>query len=123
MENLDGAEVTVKYFGPLEQIQQRQFKTQGINQSLAAIIPLSQIKPDVLDVVNMDQAVKELLDAHNAPQEMINDEDEIVGIRQQRAQQQAAMMQMQMAQQSMKPVDPNKAPEDGSIMAEQGAGL
>lgn len=120
IDNLEGAEIEVDYFGPLAQIQKRQFKTQGIQQSLAAVIPLSQVDPKVLDVVNLDGATKELLEAYNAPQEMINDPKTIAAIRAQRAQQIAEQQAKEdAAQQADMAPKLGKAPEPGSPL-EQG---
>lgn len=90
-----GAKIDINYLGPLAQAQKRLFKTQSINGVLAAILPIVQIKPDVLDNIDLDAMVRELLVANSLPVKCLNTIDEVEAIRQARH---AQMMNQQAMQ-------------------------
>ena len=118
IENLGEAQVEIEYFGPLAQVQKRQFASKGITNSLATIIPLSELRPEILDKVNFDGVVDQLFEANNTPTQAQNDDETVRKIREARAQAQAEAIQQQQALAQAEQV-PNlsKAPEAGSPIA------
>ena len=72
----------------------------GILNTVQQIGVIAQLKPDVLDKLDADKAVDLLADMNNVPPSMIVSGQQIALIRQQRAEDQAAMQQQAMAAQS-----------------------
>ena len=58
---------------------------------------MAQFKPDVLDKVNEDEVADIMAQANGVPLAAVNSDDYVAQMRQQRAQQQAAMTAMQAA--------------------------
>ena len=114
-----GANVKYEYIGPLAQILKRNFTTQGIKRSLENILPYVQAFPDMLDMVNSDELTKQLLISGGAPEKIIRSDEEVAQIRQQRAQQQNALMQQQ-ALETLGKAAPglNQQAQEGSILSE-----
>lgn len=94
-----GAGIEIDYIGPLARIQKQLFRSNPITHSLSAVSNIMGIKPEAGDIVNWDEATRELLDAHNAPQKIILNEKEVAEIRRIRAEAQRRAMQAEQAQQ------------------------
>lgn len=95
LEKLAGESIIPKYMGPLAQAQRKLFSLQGISQGISQLVPLAQLNPEVLDIVNGDVTASEILEATGFPAKAINDADTIAAIRQQRAEQQAKLQAQQ----------------------------
>jgi hypothetical protein len=77
-----GASIEVDYLGPLAQAQKRLFKSQGILAGVEAIAPIvNSFGPQVADVINVDETVRELLEARGFPPKCFNTEDKVKEIR------------------------------------------
>ena len=108
-------ELSIDFLGPLSQAVRRLFKGQGINRTLSQVVPLFQIKPDVMDTINFDETVRELMDANGMPEKILNSRQEVKRTRQAKA---AMMQQQQGVEQaeaaSKLPIE--KKGEPGSIL-------
>lgn len=111
---------------PLAQAQ-KLIASKSIQEVMAFAGQAAQIKPEVMDKFNVDKAVDEYVDAHGAPLSIMNTEEEVQGIRQQRADAQKAAQQkeegMQAAQMGMQGQQVNAdtqktMAEAGQIMTE-----
>jgi len=112
-----GARVKIEYIGPLAQVLQRTFATQGIKRSLENVLPYMQFFPDMLDTINSDELVKQMMIAGGMPEKIIRGDDEVAMIRQQRAMQ-AQALQQQQAMETMAKAAPglNQPMADGSML-------
>jgi hypothetical protein len=84
-----GANIDIVYLGPLAQAQKRLFETQGIKTGLELAVPLLAVFPDAVDLINSDEALKELLISNGFPQTALHSQEQIVKIRQGKSQQNA----------------------------------
>lgn len=109
------SDIRVEYRGPLAQAQRKFLRTQGITQSLNVILPMVNIKPEILDNFDFDQMVRRLAEEFDIPEDAVLDMKEVTKLREARAQmqQEQAQQQMQMQQQDQM-MKANKAPEAGS---------
>jgi hypothetical protein len=87
-----GESIEVDYLGPLAQAQKRLFKTQGVLSSLERIVPIIQANPQTADIIDWDTVVREVLDAYGMPQKAIRPEEMVKALREQKMQEQQAMM-------------------------------
>jgi hypothetical protein len=71
-------------------------KLSGINLTMQQVLPYAQIDQTILDVFNFEEIAKISARVNNAPIEIINSDEHIQAMREQRAQ--AAQAQMQSAQ-------------------------
>jgi hypothetical protein len=72
----------------------------GIQQSLTAVINMSQAVPDILDTINTDKAVELIVELSGANTKILHDAETIKALRQQRIQVQQQQAQMQQQSQS-----------------------
>ena len=86
----------VEYQSPLARAQ-RLPDLAAIQRTLGLAQPMVQVKPDILDVLDLDQAVRHAADVTGVPASMIRTEAQVFAIRQQRAKQEAAIQQAQAA--------------------------
>lgn len=99
-ESLAEREYTVKYISPLARAQKLEEVT-AIERLNANIANVAQVKPEVLDLIDEDAAVRVLGEALGVPNKVIRDSDDVEAIREQRkrdlqeAQQQQMQAQMQ----------------------------
>jgi len=96
--DLAGGDIETEYLGPLAQAQKKLFKSQGITQGLDAIGGISEIFPEILDLINPDEAGKELLISRGFPQKAMNSPNKIKKIRQLRQQKQELMEEIAIAE-------------------------
>lgn len=82
-----GTNIEVDYLGPLATVQKKLFKTQNIRGAIQDIIPLAQVDPTILDNIDMDTIVRELWDVHGAPSKGLRTQDQVLALRQQKAEQ------------------------------------
>ncbi len=78
----------------------RQTGAETTRALLQDVMALAQIQPEVLDKVDLDQVIDELATGLGVPGKIIRADADVEQIRQQRAQQQAAMQQQMMAAQA-----------------------
>jgi len=89
----------IEYTSPLARAQKME-DIKAINNTIAMIAPVAQAIPEALDKINVDVFVDTIASINHVPPDMIRDDEEVAKVRQARADQQKAMMQMQMAQQT-----------------------
>jgi hypothetical protein len=112
-----GGRINIDFIGPLVQAQKRLFLTQPIMKAVQDLAPLAQLWPSVLDWFDEDQAAELILEGHNVPQRVVRNEQEVLSIRQAKAEA-AQQQQMQMAAAGAAEAVPklSKGPEPGSPM-------
>lgn len=66
------------------------------------MMPMAQVAPEMLDVINTDEAASMVAENLGVPPRIMRTDEEVAAIRGQRAQQQQAMMQAQMLEQGSK---------------------
>ena len=115
----NGARVKIEYIGPLAQVLQRNFATQGIRRSLENVLPYIQLFPGMVDLINEDELAKQMMISSGMPEKVIRKDDEVAQIRQARAMQQQAMMQQQALESMGRATGGlNQKPVEGSILSE-----
>lgn len=124
LEMLSGFEIHI--VSPLAQAQ-KLVASQSIQNVLAFAGQAAQIAPQVLDKFNLDRTVDEVVDANGAPLTMMNSEEEVKAIRDNRAKQQQEEKarkegmedaQMQAAMGNASATDQKTRAEAGQIMTE-----
>lgn len=103
------------YESPLARAQ-RLNELSAINQGIAIATPIIQLKPDVVDVIDLDNIMRQIFILAGTSPEIVRDEDTVMQVRQERAKQQAEMQAAAMAEQLA------KAGKDAS-QADPNAGL
>lgn len=93
-DEIIGKELGVDYISSLAQ-GQKAVATQGIERFVGFVGNLSGVNPDVIDKIDLDQAVDIYGDFVGVPPSIIRSDDEVQKLRDQRAQQQQAMQQQQ----------------------------
>ena len=95
-EELQGQEITVEFISLLAQAQEI-VGIGGIERMVGFAGNLAQFKPDVLDALNGDEALKEYAEMLGVPTATINTKEQIAEIRSQRAEQQKMQQMAEMA--------------------------
>ena len=78
LQEYGGGHIGVDYLGALAQAQKRLFQTRGITHGLAALQPLVELygqKP--LDIVDPEEAAREILEANGFPQRAIRTREQL----------------------------------------------
>ena len=88
---LVGREILFEYVSPLALAQRRENRS-GMNNLLALAGQMAQFDPSVLDKINADAAIEEAHDIFGVSPEILNDDETVQKIRENRAQQ-AALQQ------------------------------
>ena len=96
---IQGAEIKVEYVSFLAQAQKK-IGIQAINATMAFAGNYAQLFPDILDKVDVDEAIDAYAEVVGSPQQIIRSKDKVDGIRQARQKQQE-MLQMQQMTQTM----------------------
>ena len=91
---LKSPEIKVEYVGPLAKAQKTTEAT-AIIRALETVLPLGQVKPEALDLVNFDESVRGVFDGFGVPSKMLYDDKIVKALRDQRSQQIAAQQAMQ----------------------------
>lgn len=99
-EVLNGAVLRLKYLSQLAKAQKNS-DVQGIISTISYASQLAQIKPEILDNIDFDSALRELSDLYGAPSVILTDKNMMNQMRQMRAQQQQMMAQQQMDAQQL----------------------
>ncbi|MCK5607414.1 head-tail connector protein [Candidatus Pacearchaeota archaeon] len=115
----DSIGLKVEFVSLLAQAQ-KLVTTQSIRAVTGFAMELMAGKPEVLDNVNFDAAINEYSDSVSAPPNLMNSEDNVIKIRQTRAQQQAAIAKQEqeaLATDNAQKLG-NTSTEDGTALAE-----
>lgn len=98
-KELQGMDLSVEYISVMAQAMKLTGIT-GIERFVAFAGQVAQAKPDVLDKIDFDQTLDEYASMVGTPPSIVKDDDTVAKIRKQRADQEAAMQQAAMAQQT-----------------------
>jgi hypothetical protein len=90
-EHLQGVDVRVEYISMLAQAQ-RAVGTGGMERLAGFTLQLAQADPSVLDKIDFDQTVDEYAGMLGVPPKVVRADDEVEGVRAQKAQQQKLAM-------------------------------
>jgi len=126
-EELQGQEWTVEYTTRLSAMLD-QIEVNSTLQTVQQSFGLYEMKanmPEIDDVVDIDQLIRNMFVAGNADMDIIRSKEETEERRQQRAEQQAQAQAQEQAQSMVKPMDMQTAPESGSALEQmmQGGGI
>ncbi len=97
-EILQGAEVNFQYESPLKKVRQ-QIEAAAARQWKDDLMMMSEVKPEVLDVINADAYARMQAEANSVPMTIMNDSKTIEATRKQRAEQQQQQLQMEQLMQ------------------------
>lgn len=100
-EELRDKQYTIRYVSPLARAQ-KAAETRSIVEYAELIMGIAKAKEDILDTVNFDRMGKEVAKLDEIPPSILNSDDEIKTIREQRQKQQEAALLAQAAQQGGK---------------------
>lgn len=96
---LQGIELKVEFISMLAQAQ-RAVGLSSVDRLLGTVASIAQLKPDIMDKVDTDKAVDEYADMLGIDPTLIVGDKQVALVRQQRAQQEAAMKAAAMAPQA-----------------------
>jgi len=96
-EGLNISQLDIEYTGPLSRAQKSE-TVQAVERWIANIAGVAEIFPEALDRVNIDAVAKEIALLSGVPSKLINDDNEVKEIRDQRAKQQQAQQQLAATQ-------------------------
>lgn len=96
-EELQGTQLKVEYISVMAQAQ-KAIGVSSIERFVGFVGGLAQMKPEALDKLNTDEMIDAYAGAIGVSPTIVSSNDQVAAIRQQRAEQQAQMQQMQMAQ-------------------------
>lgn len=119
--DLEGVDLQVEYISILAQAQ-KAVSTGAIERVSAFVGNFAAVRPEVVDKLDIDEAVDQYADMVGAPPSMIVSDDKVKAIRDGRAKQQQAMQNAQMASQAAPAI---RAGADAARLmseADQGAG-
>ena len=95
---LQGMDMKIEYVSPIARAQKtNQMFT--ITRLFESISPLLQIKPELLDNMNVDETFRYFHHLLDAPPQILNEKEEVEQVRQERQEQQQAMAEAEQAQQ------------------------
>jgi hypothetical protein len=116
-ENRRKASIDIEFIGPLAQSQKMLFEAQPIVNTVNAIAPMAEVKPEVLDVLDWDGMTEGIAESYSIPQKYIVSKEIRQQMREARAQaeaQQIAMEQGKIAADAMPKL--SKEVEEGSVL-------
>ena len=104
-DELQGREGTIKaeFISLLAQAQ-KAVATPAIERTLSLAGNLAGISPDVMDNLNLDDAIRKHASLTGTPESVLRDEDEVAKMRQARAEQQAKQQQLENMESMAKPL-------------------
>jgi len=100
-EELQGQEVKIEYVSILAQAQ-KAVGVDSISRVIGFLNGVSAVKQDAADVIDIDEAVREVARMEGVPAKLIVENQVVASIREGRAQQQQVQQQMAMAEQAAK---------------------
>ena len=92
-----GNELQVQFVGPIARAK-RQAESQKLDNALNSIAIATQVDPQTMDVVNLDEWVRTKLDIEMIPRNLLRTRKEVADLRKVRAEQAAQQRQMEMMQ-------------------------
>ena len=98
-EGLEFSELDIVYTGQIPRMQMND-KAQGISRWIAEIANLTPVIPDLVDVVDTDKVGRELGYDLGVSADLMRPKEEVASIRQQRAEAQQQMMQLEALKQA-----------------------
>ncbi len=115
-----GGTINFVLTGPLRQAQRQVTELNPIIETNRAIAEAAEIlgKPEMLDVINGDLTAEAIAEAGFFPQKLLNSKETRKQIRDDRAAAIEQQRQQEMLLEAAKTVPLDKAPEEGSVMAE-----
>ena len=114
---LQGSDLKVEYISIMAQAQ-KMIGISGVERFTGYIGQLAAVNPQVLDKIDFDQAVDVYADMTSIPPSMVKTDDDVEGIRGQRAQAEAQAQKMAMIQQgaaAAKDLSAAKTDEDNAL--------
>jgi len=93
---LESGGIRIEYTSPLSKLMRAE-EAQTIMTSVQGLSQMASVKPQVLDLVDWDEAGRDFLEASGMPAKLLLDESRLGVVRQQNAQQAAAQQTMQAA--------------------------
>lgn len=121
-EIIQGGEIKVEYVSIIAQAQKAQGMAE-INQIIAFVGQIGQVKPETLDTIDFDQAVYTAVDKIGVDPKIVRSPKEVQAIREQRAMQQAQQQQMadaNMEADTVEKLSKAKTGEDNALTALMG---
>jgi hypothetical protein len=118
---VQGQEYDIEYISPLARAQKAS-QGNSLQEALAFIMPLSEVKPEILDNLDPDEIFKYVFDLYGCPESLTIPEkqrDQVRATREQLLQAQAALSAGQQGAQIAKDAD-QASPGMGSKMLGQG---
>ena len=92
---LDGAQLNYTFFSAVQEAQHMNEVARSM-RVFESMMPIAQVKPEVIDNLNLDEMVREIA-AVMGPYRFLNSPEEVQAIREQRAEAQAAQAQAERA--------------------------
>lgn len=117
-EAIQGQELKIEYTSILAQAQQM-MGLKSIEQTLSFAGNLAGINPEIVDGLDMDEALREYSRMVGSPAKILRTRDEVEALRQQRQEQQQAAQQAQEEQQAMQTAGQGAAALNQSAQAAQ----
>lgn len=96
-EDLADQILDIEYTGPIPRAQKNE-QAQAVSLWAGELAGLSQVLPEILDVVDTDAIARELGFDRGVPASLMRDEKEVAELRQQRAEQEETMKQLALLQ-------------------------
>lgn len=90
--------IDIDYISPLAKTQEAT-NVQSIERLIASVMGMSEANPEVIDLIDWDEVVKQLADMIGVSQKLVRGKEEVAADRSQRQEQQQAMMDGQAMQQ------------------------
>ncbi len=110
--------IDIQFTGPLFQAQKRMFALQPIRAGLTEMERVTVLYPHAPDRINEKKLSEKILDSTDFPQDLMNSDEEVEAIREERAQAEANRLAMEQAGQMADAYPKIKdAPEEGSPAA------
>lgn len=91
-----GAEYMVEYHNDVTRAQ-KSGEAVGVMQMMEWTTPIAQVKPEILDRIDYDEALKVLGEASNVPSKVLRSDEQVAALRGQRAQAEQAAQLLQAA--------------------------
>ncbi len=97
-EELQGVDLEIQYISLLAQAQEA-VAAGALERGMSFAANFAQVKPNILDVVNEDEALRQYFDIIGAPPTLLHDQDTVEGVREARRQAEQQQMAMDQAEQ------------------------
>lgn len=121
-KELAGADIDIVYISPLVRAQQ-EVKSNSIMKTLAELGQVAQMRPEVLDLVDLDTAMREVMEQRGMPVMCLRPEEAVAKMREARMQGEAQAAQQRERMEGMQGLlgaygQLSQAPQEGSVAAE-----